>query len=155
MAPPPDTSHGETAFELGVLLRGFVKRHRLGRITGEGGYLLSSDPDVVRAPHTAWLSAERIASPGLKPGEYFRGAPNLAVEVVSEHDRDSEIADKVLDYLAAGSDRVWVVRPKQRTVTVHRPGGDSHTFGQDGTLTSDDAGFPVEGFELRVAEIFA
>ncbi|MGE0602108.1 MAG: hypothetical protein AB7J35_22135 [Dehalococcoidia bacterium] len=46
------------------------------------------------------------------------------------------------------------MRPQQRTVTVHR-GSDSHTYGMGDTLTGDDAGFPVAGFELPVAEIFA
>jgi Uma2 family endonuclease len=154
MAPPPDTSHGATAFEIGLALSAFVRRHKLGKVTGEGGYQLASDPDIVRAPDTAWLSAERIPAEGLRRGEYFVGAPNLAVEVVSPGDRDVDIAEKVSDYLAAGSHRVWVVRPRQRTVTVKRPDGDAHTFSVTDTLTSDDAGFPVDGFALRVESIF-
>jgi hypothetical protein len=37
---------------------------------------------------------------------------------------------------------------------VHRLSGDSHRYTANDTLTSDDAGFPVEGFELPVAKIF-
>jgi Uma2 family endonuclease len=154
MAPPADIDHGERAFEIGVALREFVRRHKLGRITGEGGYLLVEDPDVVRAPDTAWLSGERRERESPRTSGYFKGAPNLAVEVVSTHDREIDIDEKVSDYLAAGTDRVWVVRPKHRTVTVHRPGGDSHRYTAQDTLTSDDAGFPVTGFELPVAAIF-
>lgn len=153
MAPPADTGHGEQAFEIGVALRNFVKRHNLGRVTGEGGYLLAEDPDLVRAPDTAWLSRDRRERDSDRQSGYFKGAPDLAVEVVSRNDRDTDIAAKVADYLAAGSQRVWVVRPQQRTVTVHR-GSDSHTYGLAETLSSDDAGFPVAGFALRVADIF-
>ena len=154
MAPPADTGHGERAFEIGVALREFVKSRGLGRITGEGGYLLSEDPDIVRAPDTAWLSASRHERESPRVTGYFKGAPNLAVEIVSETDRDIDIADKVADYLRYGTERVWVVRPKQATVTVYRPGGDAHIYSATDTLGSDDAGFPVEGFELPVARIF-
>ncbi|MCL4240447.1 MAG: Uma2 family endonuclease [Dehalococcoidia bacterium] len=151
MAPPADTYHGMHAFEVGVALRGFVQAHRLGVLTGEGGYLLAEDPDVVRAPDVAWIAADRGRP---VPGEYFRGAPNLAVEIVSPSDRDADVAEKVADWLAAGSQRVWVVRPRQRAVTVHRPNGDAHTYAYTETLDSDDAGFPVSGFELSLAAIF-
>jgi|GEM_PF-3654410 len=45
-------------------------------------------------------------------------------------------------------------RPRARTVTVYRPNGDAHRYTATDTLTSDDAAFPVEGFELPVAKIF-
>jgi len=151
MAPPADTYRGMHAFEIGVALRGFIRAHHLGVLTGEGGYLLAEDPDIVRAPDVAWIAADR-GSPA--PGEYFRGAPNLAVEIVSPHDRDDDVAEKVADWIAAGSQRVWVVRPRQRAVTVHRPNGDAHTYRYTDTLDSDAAGFPVSGFELSLAALF-
>ena len=85
----------------------------------------------------------------------FKGAPNLAVEVVSESDRDSDVSGKVEDYLRFGCDRVWVVRPRQETVTVFRAGGDAHVYSHGDMLTSADAGFPVDGFELSLSQIFA
>ena len=50
--------------------------------------------------------------------------------------------------------RVWVVRPELKTVAVHRPGGDAHTYGVDDTLSSEDATFLVEGFALHLRELF-
>ena len=155
MAPPADTGHGQRAFEIGVALRDLVKANSLGRITGEGGYLLAEDPDVVRAPDTAWLAKDRRERASDRRTGYFKGAPNLAVEVVSDSDRDSDVSGKVEDYLRFGCDRVWVVRPWQETVTVFRAGGDAHVYSHGDTLTSADAAFPVDGFELPVAQIFA
>ena len=86
--------------------------------------------------------------------QYIAGAPTLAVEVVSPNDRDVDVAEKVAEYLAAGGERVWVVRPKQHTVTVHRPNGDAHTYGVADALGSDDAGFSVAGFSVSVADLF-
>ena len=122
--------------------------------SGEGGYRLMKNPDTVRAPDSAWIASGRLPQGRFPEEEYPEAAPNLAVEVVSPHDRDTDIAEKVQDWFDGGSERVWVVRPKQRSVTVHRPGGDSHTYSASDSLTSADAGFPVEGFELRVGSIF-
>jgi Uma2 family endonuclease len=154
VAPPADTGHGRRGFKIGKLLDRFIEAHRLGEVTGEGGYLLAEDPDVVRAPDTAWLSFDRQERASARETGYFKGAPNLAVEIVSENDRDIDVAGKVDDYLRYGSERVWVVRPRQGTVTVHRPGGDAHVYSAGDTLTSDDAAFPVEGFRLPVSAIF-
>jgi Uma2 family endonuclease len=92
----------------------------------------------------------------LRPEEptFVDGPPTLAIEIMSPDDREQEVAAKVIRYLAAGAHRVWVVRPASQTITVHRPGGDAHTYGIDDTLTSDDAAFTVEGFELPLREAF-
>lgn len=154
LAPPANTEHGEQSFLIGVELHSFVRQHKLGRVTGEGGYRLATDPDIVRAPDAAFVSVERVPE-RLPKGLYFDGAPNLAVEVVSPTDKDADIAEKVLDYLACGTERVWVVRPGLRTVTVHRPGGTHTPYTDADTLTSDDAGFSVSGFTLPIAQLFA
>jgi Uma2 family endonuclease len=61
----------------------------------------------------------------------------------------------VLEYLDAGSERVWVVRPDSRTVTVYRADRTARILRQPEVLDSDDAGFTVNGFELPVAAVFA
>ena len=49
-----------------------------------------------------------------------RERPIWLVEVVSPGDRYGEVAEKVADWLAAGTQMVVVVEPQQRTVAVHR-----------------------------------
>jgi Uma2 family endonuclease len=154
MAPPPDTGHGRRARRVERPLEDFIFEHGFGLTTGEGGYRLRRNPDTVRAPDSAWIAFDRLPD-GVLPDEgYVDGAPNLAVEVISPGNRELDMDEKIADWLAAGCDRVWVVRPRQRSVTVHRPNGDSHRYTAEDTLTSDDAAFPVAGFELKVAAIF-
>ena len=155
MAPPSHAGHGSRSRRIDRFLDDFVRKHDLGRVSGEGAYRLFKQPDTVRPPDAAWIAYSRLPGGDFPDDDYPDAAPNLAVEVVSAHDREADIAAKIDDYLSAGVDRVWIVRPKLRNVTVHRPGGDSHTFSRGETLTSDDAGFPVDGFELSVADIFA
>jgi len=49
-----------------------------------------------------------------------RGAPDLAVEILSPSNRRGEMHAKTADYLAAGARLVWVVDPKQKSVTTYR-----------------------------------
>lgn len=149
---PVGMEHSEAAGELILRLRSFARENGAGNVGGELGFLLSGDPDLVYAPDVCFIRDERVGS--IRQG-YFKGAPDLAIEVVSPGDTVTAIAGKIGNYLRFGAQRAWVVDPRLRTVTVHRPGGDSHTYGETDTLTSGDAGFAIEGFALKVAEIFA
>jgi Uma2 family endonuclease len=153
--PPAKTKHGFRASELDFALKSFARAHNLGITTGEGGYVVAHDPDSVRGPDAAFISTARIPLGGLAEDEYFEGAPDLAVEVISPSESDKDVAAKIAEYIAAGAQRVWEVRPRLRTVTVHRPGAAPETLRQDDVLTSEHAGFSVAGFELSVADIFA
>lgn len=145
--------HGDTTIRTSFPLAGFAYARHLGSVRTETGYWLSSGPDDVRTPDLSFISTERMVRERIENG-FSTEPPDLAVEVVSPNDTDNEIAEKVQLYLDAGVSRVWVVRPEQRTVTVHRPGGDNHTFRGADALTSDDAGFAVEGFSMTVLDIF-
>lgn len=89
------------------------------------------------------------------PRGFFPGVPDLAVEVVSPEDTPKDVRDKVDEFLAAGTPRVWVIHPARRTVTVYRPGGTPSVRAGTDTLTSEDAGFEVQGFSLSLSDLFA
>jgi hypothetical protein len=57
-------------------------------------------------------------------------------------------------YLAAGTPRVWVVRLTSKDVTVYWPGGEARVLHPGDTLTSEDAGFAVDGFSLPLDDLF-
>jgi Uma2 family endonuclease len=84
------------------------------------------------------------------PERFWEGAPTLAVEVVSPNDRADDIHDRVQDYLDAGSRQVWVLWPRQRSVSVHRPDADTRELGPDATL---DGGDILPGFTVRVGDL--
>ncbi|MBI4483674.1 MAG: Uma2 family endonuclease [Acidobacteria bacterium] len=118
---------------------------------GDPGFILSRDPDTVRAPDVAFVSHERIPKEGVPRG-YWSGAPDLAVEVVSPHDRYVEILEKIKEYLEAGTRLVWVVDDGARTVTVHRSPKEIETVTEDDALTGGDV---LPGFSCLVSEIFS
>jgi Uma2 family endonuclease len=147
---PVGPEHGERASDISSEMRDFVRPARLGAIRVETGYWIGGD---IRAPDVSFVSRERLAAETILHGA-VQQVPDLAIEITSPGDRDREVQEKVEAYLAAGVQRVWVVRPELQTVTVHRPGGDAHTFGLAATLTSDDAGFAQPGFALNLRDLF-
>lgn len=149
--PPAGFGHGVHAARIGSFLQVWVETHGAGVVcSAETGFVLFRDPDTVRAPDAAFVSWERVAQVADRE-PFFEGAPDLAVEVVSPGDTAPEVAAKVRDYLAAGSRQVWIVRPRERTITVHRPGAAPLHLGADARLEGGDT---LPGFSLPVARIF-
>ena len=149
---PAGAEHGGVTHRLAVFLSVHVDANHLGRVfAAETGFRLSRSPDTVRGVDVAFVRADRIP-PGGPPAGFFEGPPDLAVEVVSPGDTLQEVEDKVDDYLAAGARMVWVVNPRRRTVTVHRPGANPVVLRETDTLDGQDV---VPGFRCAVGAIFA
>lgn len=149
---PCGFDHGEVSVNVAALLRGYVRRRRLGRVVGnEAGFRLSQGPDVLRAPDVAFVSEQRLAQVYRGPG-FAEGAPDLAVEVVADDDRAAEVERKALQFIAAGVRSVWVLYPRTRTVSVRRADGRVLHLTGEGAVLEDDPALP--GFRCRLAELF-
>jgi Uma2 family endonuclease len=147
---PPGTRHGALTTRIASLLHQHVDAHHLGTVLTPAGFWLARDPDTVREPDVAFISAERVALSGIPDG-FWPGPPDLAVEIRSPDDRLSEIAAKVRDYLARGVRLVWVVDPKKKTVTVHRSKSQPVILEIDDEI---DAAEVVPGFACAVRRFF-
>ena len=149
---PAGFTHGTVAGNVFASLHHHVKTNNLGTVTAaETGFLLETNPDHVRAPDAAFVRRERVEAAGLVRG-YWPGPPDLAVEVVSPNDRYTEVAEKVEDWLSAGTRMVIVADPRRRVATVHLPGKEPRTHTAQDTL---DGGEVVPGWTMPVADIFA
>lgn len=82
---------------------------------------------------------------------FLRGAPDLAVEVVSPSNRAGDIQEKVREYLGAGGSQVWVVYPRTRSIAVHASPGGARVLGEDDTLHGGDL---LPGLSVPVVELF-
>jgi Uma2 family endonuclease len=147
--PRPGQQHGEIVAELTYLLRAYLETHPVGRIITEGGFLLTAAPLTLRGPDVAFIRAERLAAE--KNPRFFRGAPDLAIEVVSPSNRGGELLQKIGELLDAGTQIAWVVYPATHTVAEHTAAGDVRVWHADDVLTAPDL---LPGFELRVGRIF-
>jgi Uma2 family endonuclease len=152
VSPPPGHEHGLVAMNIAGPLYKYVKTKSLGNVyAAETGFLLQQNPDTVRAADVAFVKRERIEKAGPVEG-YWKGAPDLAVEVISPSDTVGRIEGKVAKWLDSGARMVWVVSPKMRTVTAYRSLTEIVILTEKDTL---DGGEVVPGFQIAIAEIFA
>jgi Uma2 family endonuclease len=150
MMSPAGSEHGRIVWNLTLLLGNFIKSHKLGTMRGaETGFLISHDPDTVRAPDAAFISVDRL--PEKFPKSYFEGAPDLAIEVLSPNDRASEVQAKIRDWLEAGCRAVWVVDPETKSVTIYKSTHNIIVLNIADKLTDDQL---LPGFNAAVSEIF-
>jgi Uma2 family endonuclease len=148
--PPPGWRHSEVQGNLIVLLRQFLKTHRIGRAGTEGGALLERFPDTVRGPDVSFYSVERMPLDAEVIG-YNDQPPDLVVEILSPNDPVNAMRRKLQDYFSAGVRLAWIVDPEDRTVTIHTEPLASRTLTSDMTLTGGDV---LPGFSTPVSAIF-
>jgi Uma2 family endonuclease len=114
----------------------------------EATYRCFGAPDTLRRADASFIRSGRLER---VPEGYIDIAPDIAVEVISPSNSADEIEGKVLDYLAAGVELVWVVYPHAHTVHVRRADGSSQVNRENDQL---DAGSVLPGFKCRVRDLF-
>lgn len=144
-------NHGRTVIKASVQLGNFIMPRQLGTLVGsDTGIWLERDPDTVREPDIAYISAEKMLLDADIPG-YSEVVPDLVVEVRSPNNSLREIREKALMWLDFGVHLVWVAHPEARTVDVYGIGSSVLTLTEDDTL---DGGEVLPGFSCSVRDIF-
>ena len=144
--------HGTIAMmTLGPVISQYVRSRRLGRVIGsDSGVWLATDPDTVREPDIAYISAERLPLDVRTIG-YLEVVPELVVEIVSPSDTQREVNDKTRMWLSYGVSIVWEIYPSERAVAVVGSEGPPVILNEDDTL---DGGDVLPGFSCPVRDIF-
>ncbi|HLY25397.1 MAG TPA: Uma2 family endonuclease [Aggregatilineales bacterium] len=146
---PTGKPHGLVTNEIAFVVTAFARLHDLGQVFGaETGFRVGKNPDTVYGIDVAFVSKARKQT-----GEgYFEGAPDLAVEVFSPSNSQTEIHDKIKRYFQAGSRLVWVFYPQSRAVYVYKSPTDIKVLNENDTL---DGGEVLPGFAVKIGDIFA
>ena len=147
MAPAND-EHGEIAVNVSTAFNIYSRRRGVGRTRAETGYTLRTGPDTVRGPDVSFVFRPRVEGRGrgFVPGRAgHRGGGCLALQ------HRLGVARKVAEYLAAGSQRVWVVYPEGRRVVIHCADGSVTSYSGDDVITDEEL---LPGFSLPLSEIF-
>jgi Uma2 family endonuclease len=146
---PAGSERGSIVGRLTVRIGLCVEQGQLGHFFGaETGFIIERDPDTVRAPDVAFVTADRVT--GRLPTQFFPGPPDLAVEVLSPNDSASEVQEKAEAWLNSGCREVWLIDPRRKSATRLTPAEDSIIQQSVETLTTD----LLPGFSLPVAELF-
>lgn len=148
--PRPGAEHGWLAGRLVRLLGSYAEEHDLGLVVTQTGFLLAENPPTIRGPDAAFIANEQLSGEEIPTG-LWTVPPSLAAEVVSPSNSVGEIQEKVLEYLEAGTELVWVVEPRSRAVTVWRPPPEARSVREEDVLDGADV---LPGFRLEVAALF-
>lgn len=147
---PVSVKHQDSNATLYKLLSTWVDLHQLGRVyhpplqvklTLPDGKQRSREPDIVV------ILNDRLNQ---LTDQYFDGAPNLIVEVVSPNYRSVDRAEKFAEYEAAGVPEYWVVDPDREYAEFWQL---DETGAYRGVLTGSEGVYrsrELPGFWLRV-----
>lgn len=154
---PNVTIHGWIIRTLFLALYGFCRAHGLGEVFTELPFVLTESTEWVkgsRVPDVLFFASERwkhyIETTDDWQHKPFILVPDLAVEVVSEHDRYTELQKKIAHYRAVGVRLVWIVEHETRTITVYTGERALVLQGNDAL----DGGDILPGFSLSLTDIF-
>ena len=147
---PVNFDHGRIVMQLGALLQLHLQKQPSGVVVADVGFKLASNPDTVRGPDIAFVRKERVPSSGGRG--FFKGAPDLVIEVLSPEDRPRETREKIDAYLARGVSLVVVIGPGDKSATIFRPGAAKVrlTSGTDVVDLSD----VIPGFRCQLRDVF-
>jgi Uma2 family endonuclease len=145
---PTSYTHGRIEYHVGRRIGDHVQARDLGEVV-VGEVLFQLAPGrVARAADVAFIRRERPRR-RTRAGA-FKGAPDLAVEIVSPGNSAAELDRKVADCLPHGTRAVLVMYPNGRYVVLWRPSG-AIRLGPDGILDLDPI---IAGFRCPVRDLF-
>jgi Uma2 family endonuclease len=150
-AIPASALAGVVAARLMVRLGRHVEEAKIG-ICGSGGSAFRLDPTLtyLHVPSVWFVRRARLPADGVLR-TVWPGAPDVAVEVLSEPDELKAAQDRADEYLENGSRLVWILDAQRRRGSVHRLSFPPKPLRDDDTLDGLDA---IPGFAVRISELF-
>ncbi len=115
--PPPKFVHQKLSRRIYNALHAHLERTGAGEAWAEAGFQLG--PTTIRQPDVAVVLDHR----GAADDEWLRGAPDIAIEVLSPANSAEDIELKISQYLASGAKSVRIVSPKAKQVRIYRCDG--------------------------------
>ena len=150
LTPSPTPRHNLISLRIYSSLANFAKSSRLGVVVTEMDFRLSKD--VIRKPDVAFISRQSIKIFDLDHTP-VEGPPTLAVEVISPGNLAQDTAKKIRQYLAAGTQAVWLVYPALHLLEVHDRAGIRQVTAPD--VLKEERLFPGLQFSLDLTGLFA
>lgn len=144
----PTPRNCEVRDSLADLVRSYFRGNRIGRCICEVDCRVAAER--VRRPDVSIFLGERLQQIDMdKVPVPF--APDIAVEVLSPSEGAIDVHGKVNDYLAGGSQEVWLVDHVNGEVLVYDRAGKVRRLRGDAVLESP----LLPGFAAPIAQFFA
>ena len=111
MASPENIEHNEISNWLGDLLRGFLRKKKLGGKVLSSRVAFRLDEMNSPEPDLGYVRPERAH---LAKGGFVDGGPDLAVEIVSPDSVDRDYIKKRQKFAVAGIPEYWIIDPLEQ-----------------------------------------
>lgn len=137
------------AIYIATAIQNYLQGHRIGAAFGSDGQL-KLKPGTIRVPDVSFVTLERLKRSDFRQVPIASVSPNLVVEVISKWNSQREMAEKLHEYFATGTEEVWYVYPSERELHQFRSPEVVVVFKETDTLTTE----VLPGFLLPIASIF-
>jgi Uma2 family endonuclease len=136
--------------ELTAQLSNWWKKHRRGRAFDSSAGFFLPDGSVL-SPDAAYVTAEQLQGLTRKDLARFpRITPAFVVELRSESDRLSVVAEKMEAWIANGVELGWLIDPEAKQVHIYAHGSEPRV--ESGPSVAGSG--PVDGFVLDLEEVW-
>jgi Uma2 family endonuclease len=148
LVSPAGMRHSEVAAKIVAIVATFLESHPIGKVYTEGVGIALPNGNI-RSPDMTFVRNEKLPG-GKSPEAFGELIPDLVVEVLSPNDSLKEVGRKIGEFLENGVPTVWLVSPKQETVTIYHSLSDARQYNASETITADC----LPGFSCRISRFF-
>ena len=150
MSPKNNPEHGEICTRLLTALFLHAKTHKLGAVweSSTGFWMRNRN---CRAPDVSFVSKARLTGLKRPARKFFRGAPDLAVEVLAPSNTRAELDARLKDFFSSGTQLAWVVHPEEQFVEVCHSPTERRILGPGAVLEGENL---LPGFQFPIADLF-
>lgn len=133
-----------------LLLESYLEDHDIGFVLGsDAPHRLQ--PELVRLPDVSFVRYGSVPVEQRSCEPIANWVPDLAVEILSPSNRPQEMERKLIEYFAAGVQRVWYVDPATRQVRDYHAADSLTVLSEDQIL---DGGELLPGFQISIRDWF-
>src|SRR5881396_3815439 len=101
MSPKNNWQHGDLCIRLMFALESFNREHRLGAVLDSSTGFWMANRNC-RAPDISFVGKERLRGLKRSAPSFFKGAPDLAVEILSPTMTRRELDERLKDFFSSG-----------------------------------------------------
>ena len=153
MSPKNNFFHGLICARLSMALQSFAVEHRLGLVLDSSTGFWMQNRNC-RAPDISFVTRQRLNGLKFKPtsSEFFPGAPDLAIEVLSPDNSRAEMTGRLKDFFSSGAQLAWLINPETEMAEIcHAPDQRRLLGGPNAELEGEHL---LPGFCYPLANLF-
>ncbi len=150
MTPSPTTIHQLISSRLEFWLIQFVEDHGLGLVLDAPLDVYLTDQDIFQ-PDIIYISNENRSI----IQERIKGAPDLAVEILSESTAYLDMKTKKKVYEASGIKEYWIVDPMEHSVEIYFLEDKKYILKQQAIEKGTVESILLKGFFVEIIKLFS